>query len=408
MRSLCFIALPALTWSAACSTPDRGFDPSEPAASSTTASSATASSATAATSSSTAPPGSGGDGGSSSASQGGGDPSSGGGGASSQGGGIPADCGNGVLDPGEACDDPTSLCVDCQVECPADDAGWAQIGNRCFAVALMDTNPYEALAADAKCGAISARDHRAHAAVPVNFEELDALATRCPGNGCWLGYYALGMPGDAVFTAPSNGATLPEDLPWNEGEPSRGDDELCLKVVNLSGQPALEDHPCDVSAYFACEVEPEYGDNRACGDGVTDPDEDCDGGADCLGCDRQCAAGWVEDPRTHACLTTLSTLTSWGSAQELCEGAGAALATPDEIADVRIASVVTSDAWIGLDATDSPAWLSGERFQYAAPAYPMPVGPTDASYGVLGGGEIGFDLPGNAHDALCEQFDPGL
>jgi hypothetical protein len=395
------LVLVAIAATAACSTPDREFPVDDGSTTSTSTSTGTAP-----TSSGSGPVGTGGGTGGDTSS-----PSS-----SSQGGGDPDDCGNGVRDPGEACDEDTDLCDECQLACPS---GWNPIAGSCFAVALGGpaVSLFDAFIADAKCAAldVGATGHRAHAAVPATLEEIDGLGALCPEPGCWLGFYAFGPPGEGIFTAPSTGESLDAEAPIVEA--GLGED-LCLKVLlnseGGSSRGVVDDRPCSDIAYYACELEPSFGDVSTCSDGVVDEDEECDGDEDdelCADCDRQCPEGWSEDPRTHACLLAVATLATWGDANNLCVDAGGRLASPDDVADFRVASALTSDAWLGLEASGImdppiPFWSSGETFTYEPGMYPLPTGPTTSSNGALVDGEIVFDLPEEAHDALCERLDP--
>lgn len=399
MRSPSLVALSVLL-AAACTTPDREFP--EDDASSTTSTSTTSSGTPTSTG--------GGDG------DGDGDGGSGGetsAPSSSSQGGDPGPCGNGELDEGEACDEDTELCNGCQIDCPS---GWFALGDSCFAVALNDVDQYDGLTADAKCGAleVGASGHRAHGATPASLSQFQSLATRCVNDGCWLGFFALGPPGDGVYTAPATGETLSGDAPWGDAEPSLGGAEICVKLtVTGDGATVLEDQPCDSPGYFACELEVSYGSFTTCHDGAVDIGEECDDEADeaCVDCDRRCPAGWSEDPRSHACLQEIDALATWTAADSLCTDAGGRLATPDEIPDVRIAYAVTDDAWLGLETTGLtdpiPGWRSGETFSYTAPDFPLPADAESVGdFGALVAGEIVFDTSEGPHAALCETFDP--
>lgn len=397
VRGLSLAALAALVSGvSACSIPDRAFGPPSEGGATSVSSTGDGPAST-----------------STSDGSGAGDTSAGGGAAtsssSSQGGGVPATCGDGDLDPNEDCDEDSSLCVGCKLVCPQ---GWFPGDHSCFAVALENVVLIDALTANARCGAldVGSTGHRAHPATPANLRELNDMATRCTDTGCWLGFFALGPPGDLGFTAPDTNEALLEAPPWGDGEPSSGLDDICVKVVASDGIAKLEAQPCTELAFFACELELGYGSTSTCHDGTVDAGEDCDDDDEptCVECDRQCPDGWLEDPRTHACLLAGTTAT-WTDAQTACEDAGGRLATPDEVPEVRIAQAVTANAWIGLDAADptAPVWISNEPFTYLAGTYPLSGGlPDAAAVGWLEDGEIRFDDATAERPALCEAFAP--
>lgn len=410
VRSLSFATLTVLAWSAGCSAPDRTFAPGDASTTTDTSTSPGAGGGSTVSSSSHTAPGAGGgdgDGG-----EGGSDTSTGG---TTQTGGGGAYCGDGALDEGEECDDTSSLCnqADCTRDCPD---GWFLVGEDCFAVALNPVNtPLDGLTGDAVCGALHTRSSgfRPHAATPDSFDELFAIASRAPTFGAWLGFYSLGAPGDFAFLGPTTGESLLLEE-WAKGEPSSGAEDVCVTASpDENGDPILAARPCSDLAFFTCQIERSYGSFATCGDGVVDEGEECDGGDSCsVDCDRECGDGWIEDPRTHACYRVLEEPGSWSQSLIACQDVGGRLATPDEVADLRIASAVATDSvWIGLEvapvgAPSGASWISDEPFDFVLGAYPFPETSAPAGCGLLTDGEIFFEDPGVKHLALCERLDP--
>jgi hypothetical protein len=339
------------------------------------------------------------------------------------GGGEVGPCGDGIVGAGEECDEESGLCEDCQLECPS---GWLESEGSCFGVAIGGgTIVVNALEAQARCGELEVgpTGHRAVAAIPRTADHFLTLARACPNNGCWLGYFNLGSSGAAVFTAPASNESTPAGTPWAENEPSTGLRDVCARIrdVNTSPEPeevtpAVDAVDCESNtAYFACELRPGLASTATCGDGSIDPGEECDGDDACVGCDRRCPEGWVEDPRTHACMVVLPELLPWTDAQLACASdpnVASRLATPDDPADVRVAQFVYPEgtAWIGAQVGDgNPTWISGEPFDYSAGTWPLPGGLGAAGDVALLDSSGIVLVPGATSEpraAICEAFDP--
>jgi hypothetical protein len=405
LTSACVVVMAIAAAAPACSTTERAFGgDGDGGGATTTATTATATSTSTSggPSSSSASSGSQGTGGEAEGGGGSGPTSVGGGGG---GGGQPDECGDGDLDPGEECDDGTPLCDErCQVSCPS---GWPEADGSCFGMAVGEggLTPIDALTAAARCGEldVAATGHRAFPATPRTESQWRTVAGGCPNNGCWLGYLNLEPLGAVSFVSPTTGDVAPGDAPWIDGGMNEESvTAVCTKLRDADAgaqpgqvEPELEAQPCvGVSAYFACELRPGVALISACGNGVEGAGEECDGGADCSGCDRRCPAGWREDPSSHACTILLPDAVAYSAANDACLATGvegARLATPADPSDVRTMQFTASGAsgWIGLQVgvDGLPAWVSGEAFDYTAATWPMA-----SSLGVAG--DVGFIFDG--------------
>jgi hypothetical protein len=182
--------------------------------------------------------------------------------------GLPgAGCGDHVVDPGEACDDSSPFCDQCQLVCPA---GWVKSPSAatCYKVFPPRLGPGTpdwgntkswASAGTACAAEAPSTDYAGRLAGPGVLDVLLEL-TDCPrsgddgkSGGCWTGarcpdgmmcanrYAVLEWSGLSAQAIPASA--------WSDGNPSG--DGSCVEYIPSEG---INDDSCDKPEHYLCEV----------------------------------------------------------------------------------------------------------------------------------------------------------
>ena len=174
--------------------------------------------------------------------------SSGGGGTStsvtsSGAGGSRSGCGDGLLDPGEQCDDKNTTdddgCTKCKVDCDEPKSFKDPKSYHCFWVLTEKMSFFES---SVMCKS-SAGGRLATVTLEQELKVIDAHAS----GPVWIGASDLGPTGTLAWL---DGAPW-ELVPWGPGEPSHGGKDHC---VLLEGEPlrfGMSD--CDLAQKALCE-----------------------------------------------------------------------------------------------------------------------------------------------------------
>lgn len=157
------------------------------------------------------------------------------------------------------------------------------------------------------------------------------------------------------------------------------------------------------------------GSRTTCGNGVVDPDEECDDKSPaahgCTACKVDCAEpGAFKDPATAHCYWVQVESQSFFESNVTCEltpgGRLSSVTTPAELA--MIATHLESSAWIGASALGTKGeivWLDDEPWVYSAwaPGEPKPGGKNLCVK--LGGQPLLFEMDdcALARSSLCER-----
>jgi hypothetical protein len=294
---------------------------------------------------------------------------------------APPNCGDGVVQAGEACDngannsdDPnvaatcTSMCVKRAACGSLSGSSGAQIDPASGHCYVAWPNQVTWASASRQC-----ESHGGHLVTITSTAEDARVQTLAGAADRWIGLRIdHGQPtrdhwvdGEAVAYShyasgePNNGGTSgnPEACGVFEVMRAAWDDRPC-------GYPSTGMLPASY-AYalgYICENE--------CGNGVIEPGESCEGGANCTATcqkERSCSEpGGVVSPVNGHCYFTLSTTATFTDALTACP-AGTHLATLDEIAESESAALAVggSEAWIALMASTaqgSYAWSAGTDF----------------------------------------------
>lgn len=183
---------------------------------------------------------------SSSSSSSGGSASAGPGATSSGTGGHHATCGDGVLDPGEECDDKNTSaddgCTKCKVDCDEPKSYKDPESSHCFWVLTGKMSFFEgSLMCQPSTGG--------QLATVTSAQELELIDSKI-GGPVWIGASDLGPTGTLAW--------LDEEpwgfAPWGPGEPSHGGKDHC---VVLDGEPlrfGMSD--CELAQKVLCERGP--------------------------------------------------------------------------------------------------------------------------------------------------------
>jgi cysteine-rich repeat protein len=155
-------------------------------------------------------------------------------------------CGNGVIEPGEECDDQNSFandgCTGCVVDCEGQGAFKDPGSHHCYwSGAFKLTFSQAAFTCKLKGGYLAAITSAA---------ELDAVHAHVQGD-VWLGGNDLVLEGDYVW---SDGEPW-SFTAWKLGEPSGDvDHHDCIKLTDTG--PAFDDVDCDQKRASLCERTP--------------------------------------------------------------------------------------------------------------------------------------------------------
>jgi hypothetical protein len=175
-------------------------------------------------------------------------------------------CGDHVVDPGEACDDSSAFCGQCQFACPA---GWVKSSTAatCFKVfpppLSSETPDWDSTkswaSADTACAAEApSRQYTARLAGPGVLDVLPQL-TDCPQimtdgrGGCWIGARCPDgvrcANGDVALEWSGLGKLAIPSRAWSSGNPSG--DGVCVEFIPSEG---INDDNCDKTEHYLCEV----------------------------------------------------------------------------------------------------------------------------------------------------------
>jgi hypothetical protein len=175
--------------------------------------------------------------------------SSGSGSATSSGaGGSRAMCGNGVLDPGEECDDPTPGkhgCTQCKVDCSEPKAFKDPATSHCYWV-LTDEASFDASVVSCE---LSGGGRMAAVTSPA---ELAFLASHVAGP-VWIGAKAPAPMAKPVWLDGEPWSFQP----WAPGQPTHGAKDFCVVLEGKALGFAMDD--CALTRGALCERAPVVG-----------------------------------------------------------------------------------------------------------------------------------------------------
>jgi cysteine-rich repeat protein len=314
-------------------------------------------------------------------------------------GGDPATCGDGVLGPGEPCDDDDTVPGDgCSARCEIEDP---------------DSCPGTEIALTTEGLVINA----------------DTTGAADDGNGSC----AAGASGDLIYViSPAVDGTLRATVKA-VFDPALRLVEACTSVLELAcnadGTSTSIIVPVAAGQSYSLFVDGVSGGEGAflltlelfqCGDGVIDPTEECDNGIGlpgdaCTGCVVDCSgSGDFKDPTTHHCYRYVNNSLTWFAAQAACFVFGgdlAAITSPEEQA--FIALNVGNEGWIGAtDAVFEGAyeWSTGEPFDFTLwePGQPDNSGGSE-DCAIMHGDGLWSDKPClQNRKYLCERAPAGM
>ncbi len=190
----------------------------------------------------------------------GGAASTGGGGA----GGGPAGCGNGIIDPGEECDDgnpnDADTCAGCKVQCTSE----GSIATQPYTLVHDVTHHCYLLGLDPNSSWISAMNDclawGGYLAALTTQEEIDDMASLLVNTGedIWIGGNDLAVDGTFVWVDGEDWTYVNGAPPWHMNmigadEPNGATGENCVEMFK-SGD--LNDEHCDSSQNWLCERDP--------------------------------------------------------------------------------------------------------------------------------------------------------
>jgi cysteine-rich repeat protein len=292
-------------------------------------------------------------------------------------------CGDGALDPGEACDAGGAATMACSGTC----------GLTCAGGVLSDDNG-SCYSTTGKKSWQAARDECVAKGAGCDLVVLETAAERSFlkgkfGSEAWVGAFKSdsgwqdmpaytwvdfspwtgGGPAARWVANNSNGGG-PDGASWGNGEPNNVLSERCLRLKD-SDLKLLSSNCNDTGQVGICECKvPRAPCNH---NGKLDPGEECDdgnleNGDGCsTGCAVECApleAAYfaVKDPVSSHCYAALKQLTPWDKAGEACSALGPRyhLARVDSLAEFQFLSVAS---WARLSVFGGPGtptlWLDG-------------------------------------------------
>jgi hypothetical protein len=160
-------------------------------------------------------------------------------------GGFRSSCGNGVVEPGEECDDgsPTTHgCTHCKVDCGEPGAFKDPATAHCYWVPAEEMSFF-------KSSVMCQSSTGGRLATVTSAAELAQIATHVTGPA-WIGASALGPTGELQW--------LDEEpwsfVAWGPGEPSLGNKDLCVALVGTPLLFGMDD--CALTRASVCERTP--------------------------------------------------------------------------------------------------------------------------------------------------------
>ena len=292
-------------------------------------------------------------------------------------------CGDGALDPGEACDAGGAATMACSGTC----------GLTCAGGGLSDDNG-SCYSTTGKKSWQAARDECVAKGAGCDLVVLETAAERSFlkgrfGSEAWVGAFKSDsgwqdMPAytwvdfspwtgggpAARWIANNNNGGGPDGASWVSGEPNNVPSERCLRLKD-SDLKLLTSNCDDTEQVGICECKvPRAPCNR---NGMLDPGEECDdgnptNGDGCsTGCTVECAPldaahFTVKDPASGHCYAALKQETPWNNAGNACSALGPRyhLARVDSLAEFQFLSVASWARFWGPGGPGTPdLWLDG-------------------------------------------------
>jgi hypothetical protein len=279
---------------------------------------------------------------------------------------VPASCGNGVLDPGEQCDrgsansdDPAaaSTCTSmCRSRAPCGPLGGtagAKIDPATGHCYVAWPGPINWASAQRDCQA-----HGGYLAVVTSAAE-NGIVGAVGGNlsSQWIGLEVTHGATDTFRWVDDEPYTYSAFAPGepNNGNGNRPEDCIARTAVGW------DDLPCGFPATGSLPVSPSYAlgyvCENSCGNGVVEPGEECDGGANCTAncaLKRPCTEpGAISSPINGHCYIDVAASVNYSTALNGTCPTGTHLATLADMAETEaglLALGVLTEAWIALKA----------------------------------------------------------
>jgi cysteine-rich repeat protein len=239
-------------------------------------------------------------------------------------------CGNGRLDPGEACDDGNQVngdgCTAGCVSCAARDGdavfAWGREG-RCYSRHDRPVGWHEASQACAAKGG-----HLAVLATPEELEAVGEALLTAKTSSLWMGLAEISIENEYRWVT----LETSHQVPWSAGRPDGfGRVDGCAAMGREPAGVRVTDRPCTSTAAYVCETAPPF----------------------------------VHGAANRIYFRVVGTFT-WDEASALCEGQGGRLAgfdTPDE--GTLVARRFAAYHWLGARAAGPErafTWISGRPF----------------------------------------------
>ncbi|UQA58850.1 lectin-like protein [Polyangium aurulentum] len=281
------------------------------------------------------------------------------GGMGGAGGGVMAVCGNGMIEPGEDCDDANTVVGDGCTGCLAcngtgdflDPKTW-----HCYTyVTATDKSWY-----DAHTDCLARGGDLAGISTP---SELDHIIKNT-NSDVWIGANDQAL--ECVFVWSNGEPWYPY---WEDGEPNDYfNSEECAALIEKSKK--FNDSHCTTTRDYLCERVPK----GICGDGIVQPSEECDDantttGDGCDNCELECADGEIKNSDNLHCYRIVTgNAKSWTEAKNACVNAndGSYLATVTSPKEAEFLGLhLNANTWIGGQRSNSASswnWVNGEDF----------------------------------------------